>query len=97
MKQSARRRKCPPDELYCFRCREPRQAASDSVAIVLENEKTVRITGRCIECDTRMNKKGSRAKLNEIERTFGLSTKRHATLVGSDDPLVNRDLEIEKI
>jgi len=91
------RKSCKVDELYCFRCREPRWAAQGSIAIITENEKTVRITGRCVECDTRMNRKGSRAKLDEIKRTFRISTKRHATLGVSDDPLVNRDLEMEKV
>ncbi len=90
------RKSCKADEFYCFGCREPRQAAPGSIIIVNENEKTVRITGRCVECDTRMNRKGSRSKLDEIERTFRISTKRHATLRGSDNPLVKRDLEMEE-
>ena len=91
------RKSCEADEFYCFRCREPRQAVPGSVVIIPENEKTVRIAARCARCDTRMNRKGSRAKLDEIERTFRLSTKRHAPLEVSDDPLVNRDLEMDKV
>jgi hypothetical protein len=90
-------RRCSDDELYCFRCREPRQTMAGSVAIILENQRTVRITGRCIDCGTRMNKKGSRANLPQIRKSFRLPTCRHDNLEGSGNPLVDRDLEVEEI
>ena len=67
---SARKQKCEPDELFCFRCRKPRKPTPGSVSIVPRNEKTVSIMAECSACGTRMNKAGSRVLMAEIEEIF---------------------------
>lgn len=66
----ARKQKCNPDELFCFKCRKPRKPGPGTLYIIPRNEKTLSITAQCSVCDTRMNKVGSQAKISEIEETF---------------------------
>ncbi len=67
-KWAAKKHKCLPGELFCFRCQRPRMPKPDSVQIISRNEKTVTIKGRCIECNRRMNQVRSRAKSIEFEK-----------------------------
>lgn len=69
-KWSARKQRCKPDELFCCKCRKPREPRPGSVRIVPNNEKTVSVKAECGMCGTRMTKIGSRAKIAEIEEIF---------------------------
>ena len=69
-KWSARKQKCQLDELFCFKCRSPRQPEPGSVSIQPRNAKTLSIKAICSDCGTRMNQAGSWAKIAEIEEAF---------------------------
>lgn len=96
-RQAARKCKCGPDEMYCLRCRAPRKPVSGTVNIIPRNQKTVRVSGRCVQCEAKMNRGGSVAKLHEIIDAFGITTMCQESLVGSDTPLLKRNLEEERI
>ena len=70
----AKRQKCKPGELFCFKCRQPRRPEPASVQITPRNEKTVSIKGRCGLCGTRMYQAGSRARIADIKEQFGVPT-----------------------
>jgi len=81
-----KRQKCQSGELFCFKCREPRKPKLESVEIIVRNEKTVSIKGRCEACDTRMNQAGSLAKLGKINTQFCAQTPRMPSLTGCSIP-----------
>lgn len=55
-KASIRKRHCDSSELYCFKCREPRQPRINSVSIEPQSARVVRLVGICVTCGTRMFK-----------------------------------------
>jgi hypothetical protein len=55
-KQSARRRKCGPGELFCFRCRMPRKPWGGMVEISKVSEKIARATALCEVCEAEMHR-----------------------------------------
>jgi hypothetical protein len=69
-RQLVRRRKCQPDEMYCFRCKEPREPAGAMVDFQ-QNGKSWLMTGLCADCGVTMCKnvsdsvaEGLRARLD---------------------------------
>ena len=96
-RHAARKHKCLPGEMYCLRCRAPRKPQPGTVEILPRNQKTVRVSGRCADCNAKMNRGGSVAKIQEIINAFGIKTMRQEHLVGSDTPLLKHDLEEERI
>lgn len=73
-RQTGRKRKCAPDELYCCRCREPRRARQNLVSIEIRNEKQLTHSANCEECGTKMKQIGSVRKLDEYRSTFTVQT-----------------------
>ena len=70
----ARKQACQPNELYCFRCRAPREPEPGTVRIILRNQKVTSIKGCCSGCGCTMNRAGSAAKIYETMRAFGVPT-----------------------
>ncbi len=91
----ARKRKCQPDQLYCCRCRVPKNAKPGSVVIVPRNARTITISAMCGTCGAKMNRGGSLARLPEIRLAFGLVTQAQVNLAGCENPAVNQHLEKE--
>lgn len=94
-RNSARKQKCQPDELYCFRCRTPRKVRFGTLVIAPRNSKTVAIRGNCVACNAKMNRGGSLAKLSEIRVAFGLETPAQVNLARCENSTVNQHLEKE--
>ena len=78
--------KCKPSELFCFKCRVPKQPKLGSIEIIPRNEKTVTIKGRCAACNTQMNQVGSMAKLAELEVLFNTQKPQMQRLSGYNNP-----------
>jgi hypothetical protein len=57
---AARKSKCGPRQMYCFRCRDARDLMPGSALIIHRNEKCSSIKGLCISCGTPMNRHCSR-------------------------------------
>ena len=93
----ARKRKCQPDQLYCCRCRVPKDARPGSVVIVPRNAKTILISAMCGTCNAKMNRGGSLARLPEILLAFGLESQAQVSLAGCENPAVNQHLEEEPL
>ena len=87
-RQTRRRQACQPDEIFCFGCRAPRRPRPGTVTIVLRNEKTTTIKGRCPVCGCAMNRGGSVARLDDSKRAFGVHTMEQAHLTVSIEPIV---------
>ena len=94
-RRQSRRQRCQPHELFCCRCRKPRQAKPWSVEIKLRNAKTITICGLCEVCGAKMNRGGSVARLQEIKETFQPHTLVEVSLEGCEEPTVNHHSEGE--
>lgn len=85
-RQSTRKRRCAPNEMYCFKCREPRRASAGRVVVCQSGCKRLTIRARCEQCGTRMNRGSTPARLPEIGRTFTITTA-SPRLDGTFDPI----------
>ena len=91
VRRERRRQTCQPDEIFCFGCRAPRRPQPGTVTIVLRNEKTTIIKGRCPVCGGAMNRGGSVARVDDAKRAFGVHTICQAHLTVSIEPTVKRN------
>ena len=57
--------KCKPDELFCFKCREPQSAAGNMADFVQRSPKSGNLKAIC-ECGTIMNKNVSMATFQTL-------------------------------
>jgi len=94
-KQSRKKRKCLPDELYCFRCRLPRRPKDMKVIIEMRTKKVGLMKGLCSACNSKINKSISAKKLEEIGQIFEIIKIHDKNLSGFDSPILNIDLEKE--
>jgi len=92
-KQKKRKRRCQPDELYCCRCREPRQPRDKAVTCRTINRKTGRLSGLCEVCSSRVNKVVSLKNLSKLKEILTITTTGKADLIVLDSPNVNTDFE----
>jgi len=92
-RQSAKRRRCKPNEFYCFCCRVPRAAYLDIVDIVIENSPLLRLRGLCSVCDTPVNKLQRVTDLAKIRESFNVQQLAGEHLIERAGPDLNRDFE----
>jgi hypothetical protein len=86
-RQCGRKRRCAPDEMYCFNCREPRRPAGGRVAVVQLNPARNMLQGFCELCGTSMNRASSARRFAELERIFTVTTV-SPRLSGCSEPIV---------
>jgi len=71
-RQKSRKKKCAFNELYCFRCRSPRQLMGNLADVHKHTEKTVMLSGLCEACHNSLNKVQSRKILSKLSETFDI-------------------------
>jgi hypothetical protein len=71
-RRKVRKRRCKPNELYCFRCREPRQPQAALATFEPSTASAGRLVGMCSDCGTRMFKRVSTKSLSELETLLTL-------------------------
>ncbi|WP_440879258.1 helix-turn-helix domain-containing protein [Vibrio natriegens] len=75
------RRQCKTSEIYCLRCREPRQPSSETVKFIQEAGGIGRVFAQCCKCGSKVNKYFSWRSLDSIRRELlvesTVSTKTH--------------------
>jgi len=71
-RQNSNRRRCAPDEFFCFRCRAPRAAYLRMVDVVIETPARLRLTALCAVCDTTVNKVQSIGELAKTKERFNV-------------------------
>lgn len=55
MLNSKNKQPCKDGEIYCCKCKKPRRPKPGSVRSKKLPNKTFRVLGRCVDCDTKMN------------------------------------------
>jgi hypothetical protein len=63
-RKTARKQKCGPGKLFCFKCKRPTQPVLKSLAYKSITAGFGTLTGLCSVCGTRMNRKASRTSLD---------------------------------
>lgn len=91
-RQNGRRRKCRPEEFFCFRCRVPREACLGIADIVIESPTRLRLKALCAVCETAVNKVQSVRELPKIRERFHVQQLAREHLLGCAVPNVNCDL-----
>ena len=96
-RQNKRKRKCNPDELYCFRCRLPQKAKDNAVILNILSHKRGRLSGLCSECGLKINRGVSLENVTEINKIFKVIKIHNKDLTGFSLPIVNTDLKEESL
>ena len=92
-RQKRKRRRCSPEEFFCFRCRAPREGYLGIVDIAIESPTRLRIKALCAVCDTPVNKVQSVLDLPKIKKRFHVQQLAGEHLMECAAPSLNRDLE----
>jgi hypothetical protein len=90
------RRRCRPDEFYCFRCRTPRASATGTAEYLRVTANSGNLKASCVECGTRMYR---RVSLRKVATVVGdlqvLLPQAQQRIVEGVEPSLNCDLERE--
>lgn len=92
-RQQKKRQHCAPGQLYCFKCRQPRQPKNQVIKFEMQNERVLRMIGVCEVCGTRMFKAGSVQNLKSYEENFVLQSAGAEHIAVCGGPAVNCELE----
>ncbi|RPA35264.1 helix-turn-helix domain-containing protein [Shewanella frigidimarina] len=63
--------KCELNEMYCFKCKQPQKPIIESLEFIADPGGMVQITGRCVECQQRVNKFASWRDVNQVWTELG--------------------------
>ncbi len=69
-RQGNRKRRCQPNEFYCFKCRGPHASWENVIDIKFLNEKRLLLAGLCVQCTMPVYKFASVRKFEELQKTF---------------------------
>ena len=95
-RQAARRAACQPNELYCFRCRAPRNAKDNKVSVDRHSTKVLQLLAQCCVCGLRMSKSISVKQLPIYQQVFECPTPASLHINETLKPSDNRDSTEEK-
>ena len=87
-----RKNKCRKNELYCLKCKVPRQSWNNVVDIRFLSKIRLMIIGLCAQCNTKTNKIASIKNLADVSKIFAIQQIHNRDLVGSDIPSFNTDI-----
>lgn len=91
-RRTKNKRPCKPGEIYCVRCRAPRQPAGDMAEYKPITASLGNLMGICPECDAMMFRRASRAKLAAIRGNLDITFSEAELRVSEiDSPTVNSD------
>jgi len=67
------KRPCKQNEIYCMKCKTPKEPASGMVEYQSVNAKTGNIIGICPECETLMYRRISNTKIQQFSEQMGFT------------------------
>ncbi len=92
-RQGARKQVCKPDQLYCVKCRMPRESRDHCVDIRFLSAKRLMIYGCCACCHSPTHKLASAKTLAELQQVFTVLEVRGKNLPGSAQAIVSTDIK----
>ena len=91
-KRSKNKKTCGPSELYCVRCREPRQPAGGMAEYQPVTDTFGNLAGICPVCDCIINRRMSLAKVSQIRGNLDITFVQAARHIGeTSQPSINSD------
>ncbi len=69
-RQVAKRQPCAPNEMYCVRCKSPRQIMVETFQIIQRNASKLSVKGECEVCGLTLQRFGSVANRAALEAVF---------------------------
>ena len=86
---------CKPDEIYCVRCRIPKEPAAGMVEYQPINEKSGNLVAICPDCESMIYRRISMAKIKQISSHMSITLPlSHLHIIESHQPSVNSDFSI---
>ncbi|HEY8118568.1 MAG TPA: helix-turn-helix domain-containing protein [Methylophilaceae bacterium] len=83
---------CKQNELFCMRCKSPKEPAAGMVEYQPINSKTGNLIAICPACETMMYRRISMSKIKQFSDQFGFALPLpHLHIVESHEPSVNSD------
>jgi len=91
-----RRQRCAAGELYCFKCRKPRQSMAGTAEYLPTTVGTGNLRALCSHCGTRMFRRTSLRKLSAVAGDLRVALPQaQQRIVEGADPSLNCHLERE--
>ena len=95
-RQQERKQPCMPGQIYCMRCRMPRNPAPGTIRYVPSTTGAGCIQATCSRCQTSVFRRISLATLERESTNWGITlSKGQEHIVESDEPSVDCDLKRE--
>jgi hypothetical protein len=92
-RRTKNKRPCQPGEIFCVRCRAPKQPAGDMAEYQPITEQLGNLEGICPDCDLMIYRRASMAKLAEIRGKLDITFAEAQRQVNeSEQPSVNSAL-----
>ena len=92
-RRTKNKRPCQPGEIFCVRCRAPKQPAGDMAEYQPITEQLGNLEGICPDCDLMIYRRASMAKLAEIRGNLDITFAEAQRQVNeSEQPSVNSAL-----
>jgi hypothetical protein len=92
-RRAKNKRTCQPGEIYCFRCRAPKEAAGNMADYQPLTETQGNLIAICAVCETLMYRRVSLAKLEQVRGKLDITMPQaQPHIVESAEPSVNSDL-----
>ena len=96
IRRDRNKRPCKPGEIYCMRCREPKQPARQQAVYSALTATLGTLIGRCPVCDCQMHRRVSLAKLTLVCGPLHLTMPTAQDHIDeSPQPTVNSDFKQE--
>lgn len=91
-RRTKQKKRCNPDQMYCFRCRSPQKPAEGFVEYLPISSTKGRLSGLCASCEGIINKYTSLASLEHYSAIFDVSVSTAQKHINdSANPLLNSD------
>ena len=68
-----------PDQLYCLTCKAPRAPYGMLVDLVMQTNRTARLTGLCDQCGGTCNRMISRSAIDRFDQIFDIAIRDRQT------------------
>ena len=93
-RRTKNKQKCKPGEIYCVRCRAPKNPAGDMADYRIITEKIGNLEAICPDCEKIMNRRVSLTKLEQVRGEMTITLPQALQhIIGSNQPSVNSDLK----
>ena len=94
VRRTRRKQRCGPGQIYCVKCRLPREPAGEMADYISITQTSGNLRGICPVCDILMHRRVSLAKLDDIKGKLDLTLPQAwPRIVGSSGSSVNCDLD----